>query len=91
MPGYFASKARATRSDTGRSIAAYQTTLPSFFAASIKAPVTAVGSGAAARTRVAANALATAAALRTPLRVSGSLCITRSLGRSPAHTLKICA
>src|SRR3954468_741332 len=53
MPGYLASKPRATRSDTGRSMAAYQTTLPSFLAASISAGVTAVGSGAWARAGLA--------------------------------------
>src|SRR5258705_7087778 len=65
IPGYFASKPRATRSDTGRSIAAYQTTLLSFFAASITAGVTGTGSGAAAHTRAdeAANAAAATDAL----------------------------
>src|SRR5450759_2842188 len=49
MPGYFASKPRATRSDTGKSMAAYQTALPSFLAASMSAGVTGLDSGAAAR------------------------------------------
>src|SRR5438105_14936478 len=49
MPGYFVSNALATSSATGRSSDVYQTTLPSFLAASINAGVTAVGSGAAAR------------------------------------------
>jgi hypothetical protein len=53
MAGYFASKPRATRSATGKSMAAYQTTLPSFRAASTRAGVMAAGSGAAARTGVA--------------------------------------
>ena len=43
MPGYFASNALATRSATGRSIEVYQTTLPSFLAASISAGVIALG------------------------------------------------
>src|SRR6266545_959764 len=57
MPRYLASKPRATRSDTGRSMAAYQTTLPSFFAASISAGVTAVGSGACALTCACAGCM----------------------------------
>src|SRR5205807_785829 len=56
MPGYFASKARATFSDTGRSSDVYQTTLPSFFAASISAGVTGLAGGAAEST-VVENAL----------------------------------
>jgi hypothetical protein len=52
-PGYFVSNARATRSASGRSTDVYQTALPSFFAASIKAGVTASAGGAAASTRVA--------------------------------------
>src|SRR5919204_4801842 len=48
MPGYFASNAFPTRSATGRSTAVYQTTLPSFFAASTSSGVTLVGAGAAA-------------------------------------------
>ena len=43
MPGYFASNVLAIRSAAARSIEVYQTTLPSFFAASISAGVTAVG------------------------------------------------
>ena len=48
MPGYLASKALAMRSATGRSTAVYQTTFPSFFAASTRAGVILVGAGAAA-------------------------------------------
>src|SRR5690349_5383366 len=40
MPGYFASKALAMRSATGRSTAVYQLALPSFLAASISWSVT---------------------------------------------------
>src|SRR5438132_5462440 len=47
MPGYFASNALPRRSATGRSTAVYQTTLPSFFAASINSGVTLVGAGGA--------------------------------------------
>src|SRR3954447_25136639 len=43
ISGYFASNAFASRVQTGRSIAEYQTTLPSFFSAAISAGVT--GSG----------------------------------------------
>jgi hypothetical protein len=52
MPGYFASNALPTFSDSGRSTEVYQTTLPSFFAASISAGVTAAPAGACAMTRV---------------------------------------
>ena len=45
-PGYFASNERATRSASGRSTEVYQTALPSFFAASISAGVTASAAGA---------------------------------------------
>src|SRR5471030_1221398 len=51
-PGYLASKALATFSASGRSTEVYQTTLPSFFAASIKAGVIALAGGAEERTRV---------------------------------------
>src|SRR3954447_2383710 len=49
MPGYFASKALPTFSATGRSTAVYQTTLPSFFAASISFWSMADAVGACAR------------------------------------------
>src|ERR1700736_5707109 len=52
IPGYFASNDFAIFSATARSIDVYQTTLPSFFAASISAGVTVSAAGAAA-TRVA--------------------------------------
>src|ERR1700680_4780977 len=52
-PEYFVSNARATRSAAGRSSEVYQTTLPSFLAASIKVGVTALAGGAAAVTEVA--------------------------------------
>src|SRR5436190_9142387 len=48
IPGYFASKALAIRSATGRSTAVYQMTLPSFRAASISSGVTLLATGAAA-------------------------------------------
>src|SRR6266404_1035215 len=53
MPGYFASNDLAIFSASGRSTEVYQTTLPSRLAASISAGVTAVGSGAAARSGAA--------------------------------------
>ena len=70
MPGYFASNALPSRSATGRSTEVYQTTLPSFLAASISAGVIVVAAGAAAdgrgetllvptRRNPAADALAT--------------------------------
>src|SRR5580700_3884718 len=68
MPEYFASNALATRSAAGRSSEVYQTTLPSFLAASIKAGVTALAGGAAARTEVANAAPATSAV--EPFRTS---------------------
>src|ERR1700731_1786706 len=52
-PEYFASNALATRSAAGRSSDVYQTILPSFLAASIKAGVTALAGGGAPRTEVA--------------------------------------
>src|SRR5215204_5633095 len=52
MPGYLASNALAMRSETGRSIDVYQTTLPSFCAAATRSGVTAVAGGAADTTRV---------------------------------------
>src|SRR6185503_17786181 len=59
-PGYLASKALPTFSDSGRSTEVYQTTLPSFFAASISAGVTASAAGAADTTRVDSAAVASA-------------------------------
>src|SRR5262245_62707616 len=61
IPGYFASKALAMRSATGRSTAVYQTALPSFLAASISCGVTgeaATAARAARGTDVAARAVA---------------------------------
>src|SRR3954462_15847147 len=52
MPN-LALKAAPIFSDTDRSIEVYQTTLPSFFAASINCGVIASAGGASARTRVA--------------------------------------
>src|SRR6185437_368024 len=51
-PGYLASNALPICSDSFRSIEVYQVTLPSFFAASISAGVTALAGGAADSTRV---------------------------------------
>src|ERR1039458_2070990 len=51
-PGYLASNALPICSESFRSIEVYQTTLPSFFAASISADVTALAGGAADSTRV---------------------------------------
>jgi hypothetical protein len=45
-PGYLASNALPICSESFRSIEVYQTTLPSFFAASISAGVTALAGGA---------------------------------------------
>src|ERR1700722_4747363 len=72
MPEYLASKARATRSAAGRSSEVYQTTLPSFLAASIKAGVTGLAGGAAAFTAVAAIEVANAPAASAvePFRMS---------------------
>src|ERR1700694_3277732 len=47
-PEYLASNALATRSAAGRSSEVYQTTLPSFLAASIKAGVTLLAGGGGA-------------------------------------------
>src|SRR5437762_1561281 len=57
-PEYFASNDFAIFSATARSIDVYHTTLPSFFAASISAGVTASAAGAAETTRVERAALA---------------------------------
>src|SRR4051812_34867874 len=67
IPGYAASNDFAIFSATERSIEVYQTTLPSFFAASISAGVTASAGGAAA-TRVANAALAASVEVRRKLR-----------------------
>src|SRR5215213_247316 len=53
MPPNFSLKEAAIFSDTERSMEVYQTTLPSFFAASINCGVMASGGGAAARAGVA--------------------------------------
>src|SRR5581483_6763805 len=60
-PGYFASKALPICSESLRSTEVYQTTFPSFFAASIRAGVTAVAGGAADMTLVENAAPATSA------------------------------
>src|SRR4030088_2230980 len=66
-PEYFASNARATFSDAGRSSEVYQMTLPSFLAASIRAGGAELAGGAAARTEVAN---APAASTVEPFRMS---------------------
>src|ERR1035438_3193727 len=60
-PGYLASNALPICSDSLRSIEVYQTTLPSFLAASISAGVTALAGGAAESTRVENEAPAASA------------------------------
>src|SRR3954453_17669395 len=74
MPPNFSLNEAAIFSETERSIEGYQTTLPSFFAASIRAGVMASGGGASARTGDA-NTVPSARALE-PLRMSRreSLC-----------------
>src|SRR3569833_3901250 len=62
MPGYFASNDLPIFSASGRSTEVYQTTLPSFFAASMRAGVTALAGGAAESTCVE-NMLPAASAL----------------------------
>src|SRR5215204_1207364 len=62
MPGYLASNALAMRSETGRSIDVYQTTLPSFCAAASRSGVTAAAGGAADTTRVPSALSASAVA-----------------------------
>src|SRR3979490_2856868 len=71
-PEYLASNARATRSAAGRSSEVYQTTLPSFLAASIKAGVIGLAGGAAALTEGAMAEVgnAPAASAPEPLRTS---------------------
>src|ERR1044071_9661020 len=61
MPGYFASKDLATFSASGRSTEVYQTTLPSFLAASMSWGVIALAGGAADITFVEKAAPATRA------------------------------
>src|SRR5687767_11560412 len=63
MPGNLASNDLATFSASGRSTEVYQTTLPSFFAASMSCGVTALAGGAAESTRVEGRAVAAASAL----------------------------
>src|SRR6185436_11030056 len=63
MPGYLASNDLATFSASGRSTEVYQTTLPSFLAASMSCGVTALAGGAAERTRVEGRVVAAASAL----------------------------
>src|ERR1700730_5569237 len=76
IPGYLASKPRATRSETGKSMAAYHTTLPSFLAAAMSAGVMVDGSGAAARNGAAKVVAARAAeVLSTSLRVIACMVI----------------
>ena len=81
MPGYFASNDFAIFSATDRSIDVYQTTLPSFLAASISAGVTASAAGAAA-TRVEKAALAASAEERRKVRRVNFMSITSSSTRS---------
>src|SRR5580698_10219569 len=68
MPENFALKVSAIFSATARSIAVYQTTLPSFFAASISCGVIASAGGAAARA-ASANTVPSASAVE-PFRTS---------------------
>src|SRR5215470_6215110 len=93
MPGYFASNDLAIFSASGKSTEVYQTTLPSFFAASISSGVTTVGSGATARigdakTLVAANAVdaLTTSRLENDLARIGVVSLhDRSVVRGRAH------
>src|SRR4051812_25194136 len=79
MPGYFASNDLAIFSATARSIDVYQTTLPSRFAASTRAGVTASAAGAAETTRVEnAPAAASAEDLRKLRRVNFIGCTSGS-------------
>src|ERR1700712_2269724 len=76
---YFALKEPAIFSDTDRSIEVYQTTLLSFFAASISCGVIASAGGASARAAVA-NTVPSASAVE-PLRISrreGFVCFIAS-------------
>src|SRR5918996_2465609 len=66
-PGYFASNALATFSATGRSTEVYQTMLPSFFAASTNAGVTALPGGDAPH---AGAVKAVAASAAEPVKTS---------------------
>src|SRR5450755_775612 len=79
-PGYLASNALPICSDSLRSIEVYQTTLPSFLAASISAGVTALAGGAADSTRVE-KALPTASALE-PIKTSRRVIFEYFIGAS---------
>src|SRR2546423_10414457 len=68
MPGNFVSNALPSASDSRRSIDVYQTTLPSFLAASISAGVMVLGSGAWAQIGEANSVVAARAP--EPLRMS---------------------
>jgi hypothetical protein len=79
-PGYLASNARATFSASGRSTEVYQTTLPSFFAASISAGVTALAGGAADTTWACAGGVnLPAAASALEAASAAEPCSTRRL------------
>src|SRR5882724_2272843 len=81
-PGYFASNDFAIFSATARSIDVYQTTLPSFFAASISAGVMASAAGAAETTR-AAKVTDAARAEEDPRKVRRDSVMTIVLGVTP--------
>src|SRR5471032_2421002 len=79
-PGYLASNALPICSESFRSIEVYQTTLPSFLAASSSAGVTALAGGAADSTRVE-NAAPAASALE-PIKTSRRENLERFIGVS---------
>src|ERR1700688_1303354 len=86
MPGYFASKALASFSPTGRSIAEYMITLPSLVAASTSSGVIATGGGAAARAGEANTALSASAVVPfKTFRLENFLAIIVSSTLSPAQ------
>src|SRR5215210_6730147 len=87
MPGYFASNALPTFSESGRSTDVYQTTLPSFLAASTSAGVTGSAAGACAR-KGEANTVAASAVVPCRSLRRDNLGIFVSLGlccRAPAQ------
>src|SRR5947207_14056019 len=80
MPGNFVSEARAIASENGKSRAAYQTILHSRRAASVRAGVITIGSGAAFARGAAHNVSPSAAVpFRTRRRETASLSARRSV------------
>src|SRR5690242_1229262 len=86
-PGYFASKDFAIFSASGRSTEVYQTTLPSFLAASMSCGVTVLAGGAADMTVVEKAAPATSAL--EPINASRREILDRIINFPPCAVLVV--